>query len=60
MNVWSSDVPFDPELFDQYCTRYNRCTRIYFTKAKDPKDISNQHYVTCMRQDLQEAQEYKL
>jgi hypothetical protein len=36
-NVWSSDVPFDPGLFDQYYTRYGRYTRIFLTKAKDPK-----------------------
>jgi hypothetical protein len=36
-NVWSLDVPFDPELFEEYCTRYNRCTRTFLTKAKDPK-----------------------
>jgi hypothetical protein len=36
-NVWSSDVPFDPELFEEYYTRYNRCTRTFLTKAKDPK-----------------------
>jgi hypothetical protein len=36
MNVWSSDMPFDPELFDQYCNRYNRYTRTFITKAKDP------------------------
>jgi hypothetical protein len=35
-NVWSSDVPFDPELFVQYCNRYNRCSRTFLTKAKDP------------------------
>jgi hypothetical protein len=37
MNIWSSDVPFDPELFEEYCRRYNRCTRICLTKEKDPK-----------------------
>jgi hypothetical protein len=37
-NVWSSDVPFDPELFEEYCRRYNRCTRTCLTKAKDPKE----------------------
>jgi hypothetical protein len=37
MNVWSSDMPFDLELFEEYCTRYNRCTRTFLTKAKDPK-----------------------
>jgi hypothetical protein len=36
-NVWSSDVPFDPELFDQYYTMYNRCTCIFLTKVKDTK-----------------------
>jgi hypothetical protein len=36
-NIWSSDVPFDPVLFDQYYTRYGRCTRTFLTKAKDPK-----------------------
>jgi hypothetical protein len=29
-------------------------------RQKTPRDIPNLHYVTCMRQDLQEAQEYKL
>jgi hypothetical protein len=35
-SVWSSDVPFVPELFDQYCDRYSRCTRTFLTKAKVP------------------------
>jgi hypothetical protein len=48
-NVWSSDVPFDPELFEEYCRR-----------QETPRDISNQHYVICMMQDRQQAQEYKL
>jgi hypothetical protein len=39
MNIWSSDVPFDPELFDRYCKRYNRYTRTFLTKAKDSKRI---------------------
>jgi hypothetical protein len=36
-NVWFSDVPFDHVLFDQYYTRYGRCTNIFLTTAKDPK-----------------------
>jgi hypothetical protein len=36
-NIWSSDVPFDPELFEEYCRRYNKCTRTCLTKARDPK-----------------------
>jgi hypothetical protein len=32
-------MPFDPDLFDRYCNRYNRYTRTFLTKAKDPKGI---------------------
>jgi hypothetical protein len=37
MNVWSSDMPFDPKLFVQYANRVNRCSHTFLTKAKDPK-----------------------
>jgi hypothetical protein len=36
-NIWPSDVPFDPVLFDQYLIMYGRCTRTFLTKAKDSK-----------------------
>jgi hypothetical protein len=37
MNVWLSNMPFDPDLFTQYSQSYSRCTRTFLTKARDPK-----------------------
>jgi hypothetical protein len=59
MNIWSSDVPFDPELFS-IVPGITDVPAHFSLRQKTPRDISNQHYVTYMRQNLQEAQEYKL
>jgi hypothetical protein len=30
-------VSFDPDLFVQYANKFNRCSRTFITKAKDPR-----------------------